>query len=52
VQRGSFGAIRFTIGKNIKNKAILGGFTELKKASRFMMYFASIISKVSLIIGK
>ena len=39
-------------GKNIKNKAILGGFTELKKASRFMMYSASTISKVSPIIGK
>ena len=52
VQRDNFGAIRFMIGKNIKNKAMLGGFTVLKKASRFMMYFVSIISKVSQIIGK
>ena len=49
---GHFGAIRFTLGKNIKNKATLGGFTALKKASKFMMYYVSTISKVSLIIGK
>ena len=35
-----------------KNKAMRGGFIVLKKASRFMMYFVSTISKVSLIIGR